>query len=154
VFTLLAISSANAQELRSSSGDWEVLISGKAGKKLCYALSRPVVQDGHEKPPQKIYAMIATRDGKTIEISFSSASKFKSGSEAIMIVDGQPYRMFTRDEMAWTFTESQDRKALVEMTNGKALAIQGADAEGGIIDYGYSLSGFDVALSSVKKLCH
>ncbi len=159
LFVLLVIADkAKALELVTSSGDWDVLQKEvrdkKSGslQKICYAVSKPVAR-GALKSEVDPYAMIATKDGKTLEISFKTGVKFKEGSEATMVIDGQSFRMFTENDMAWAFTEAQDNKAIKEMSAGKALAINGITQNGGQIEDGYSLSRFSAAVQNVKRLC-
>jgi hypothetical protein len=87
------------------------------------------------------------------EVSSSSGYKYKTGSELNVKIDGKPYTMFTKGELAWAHDSAQDKDMIERMKAKSTMTVKGTSVKNTYSIDSYSLSGFTSAFKRMKELC-
>ena len=74
-------------------------------------------------------------------------------SEAIAIIDGEKFRLFTDEKTAWARDSKTDKKLVKAMRSGNQLVINGVSSRGSKTRDIYSLLGFTSAHNTINRTC-
>jgi len=78
---------------------------------------------------------------------------FQPDSDVTVDIDGQKFKMFTREDNAW-FNDRNSEAAFIEaMKAGTTMVVKGTSSRGTVIDDTYSLSGVTAGLDAIAKGC-
>ncbi len=151
---ILAVSPASAQKLERVFHDWNVFTVNQGGKKVCYIASAPVSKKGNYNKRGEPYALVTHRSASVDEVSVSSGYPYKTKSDVKARIDGKhSFNMFTKDELAWTYTEADDKKMVASMKKGNKMSVRGTSKKNTYSQDTYSLKGFTAAYKHMKTLC-
>jgi hypothetical protein len=153
-------SAAVAQEstnLVATMTDWSVFT--EESPKECWGVSKPKetvnTRDGQSVSVRRgdILFFVTFRPGKPGEISFTGGYPFASGSTVEVVVDGQPYQLFTDGEWAWPGSAADDAALLAAMKAGTTAVLSGRSGKGTETKDTFSLRGFTAAMTDAETRC-
>jgi hypothetical protein len=155
VIALLASGAAQAQILdeKFQDKDWKVFTLEKDGKKTCYIASSPTSKAGNVEKRNDPYVLVTHRSAKVDEVSISAGYGYKAKSELLLNVDGKTHKLFTKDDLAWAYSEKQDTEIVGLMKKGKKFSAKGESESGSTTEDEYTLKGFSAAYKRMKELC-
>ena len=78
---------------------------------------------------------------------------FAEENIVIAEVDTSEFKMFTKDDAAWNYTEEQDKQMIQAMISGSRLTITGKSSRGTTTRDIYSLLGFTAAYKAIDEAC-
>ena len=191
ILSVFLLSAAQAQQLNNSQilgqfGEWTAYtFYNEENKKVCYALSEPVLQKYYSCPEE------ITLDGEVGEILEESCQEkefshlerdftvsmitryqttqtdvpsivpgyqFKPGSELIAQVDIRSremttFRLFTDDNIAWTYTVSEDQNLVQAIRLGREMRVYGVTSKEEYTADIYDLRGSLRAINELSESC-
>ena len=156
----LAGSVAGAQESTNrvaTMTDWNVFT--EAEPKECWGVSKPKesvnTRDGAPVSVRRgdILFFVTFRPGKPGEISFTGGYPFAGGSTVEVVIDGQPYQLFTDGEWAWPGSAEDDAALLAAMMKGSTAVLTARSGKGTQTVDTFSLRGFTAAMEDAGKRC-
>jgi len=138
---------------------WSAYTSAEGGAKTCFAATQPTGSK-YSKPNVKrgdAFFMITSIPSKNIrnEASTIVGYAFKAGSDVVVDIDGQKFKMFFNDSTAETSWAVPDQEAalIAAMKKGTKMSVTATSGRGTEITDAYSLSGITAALNAVAKEC-
>lgn len=156
----LAAPVAHAQESSNrvaTMTDWNVFV--EESPKECWSVSKPKesvnTRDGQPASVNRsdILLFVTFRPGKPGEISFTGGYPFAAGSTVEVVVDSQPYQMFTDGEWAWPGSVEDDAKLLAALKAGTTAVLTARSGRGTQTVDTFSLRGFTAAMEDAEKRC-
>lgn len=150
----LSLGCLAAMTLPATAGQryWNLYIRSDGEQMLCYVASQPVRWEGTFKKRGKPYFVITHR-GAAMEISTSSGYPYQRGREVVADVDGRPFLLFSKGEIAWAYDAQADHELIEVMSKGKELHLSGTSLKGTTSKDEYPLEGFAQALGQMKDKC-
>ncbi|MCX7286891.1 MAG: invasion associated locus B family protein [Rhodobacterales bacterium] len=137
--------------------DWNVFT--EESPKECWGVSKPKesvnTRDGQPVSVRRgdILLFVTFRPGKPGEISFTGGYPFAGGSTVEVMLDGQPYQLFTDGEWAWPGSAEEDAKLLAAMKAGTSATLTARSGKGTQTVDSFSLRGFTAAMEDAEKRC-
>ena len=137
--------------------DWNVFV--EENPKECWSVSKPKesvnTRDGQPASVNRsdILLFVTFRPGKPGEISFTGGYPFAAGSTVEVVVDSQPYQMFTDGEWAWPGSVEDDAKLLAALKAGTTAVLTARSGRGTQTVDTFSLRGFTAAMEDAEKRC-
>ncbi len=159
VLCLMAISTtasfAASPKQIGKFGDWTSYILSERGNKVCYMVSKPVTAKGKYTNRGEIFALITHRPSENTKDVFSyiTGYTYKTGSDAVVKIDGKKYVLFTQDDTAWAPDASSDAKLAKAIQTGSKMSVQGTSSRGTQTVDTYSLKGSGAAYKAISKEC-
>lgn len=151
---------AQAQESTNritTISDWNVFT--EESPKECWGVSKPTetvnTKDGKPAAVTRsdILLFVTFRPGKPGEISFTGGYPFAPGSTVEVVIDGNPFQMFTDGEWAWPGSTEDDAKLLAALKAGTNATMTAHSARGTETKDTFSLRGFTAAMEDAGKRC-
>lgn len=144
----------SAQQL-GEAGPWKAYAAGDASSRVCYIVAKPEKSEPTgtgRKPPM---AMITHRPGENVAnvVSFVEGYPLKDGSEVALLVGGNKFELFTKDDSAWARTSDLDKSIVSALAKGKRAVVKGQPQKGSATTDVYALDGFPKALALIDKAC-
>ncbi len=160
VFPFSVLSIADAQTSPKIIGkfkSWTALKYKEKGKLVCFISSSPTKWSSKPKGVNRgdIYILVTHRPsfGTRDEVSVYVGYPLKKKSEAIAIIDGEKFRLFTDEKTAWARDSKTDKKLVKAMRSGNQLVINGVSSRGSKTRDIYSLLGFTSAHNTINRTC-
>lgn len=151
---LVGVAPANAQKLENVYQQWNVFTLDQGGQRVCYIASAPSKEEGTFTNRGEPYLLVTHRSAKVDEVSLSAGYPFKGNSEVIVSIDGkQRAKLFTKDELAWAYSEKDDVELVQAMKKGGNLVAAGVSQKDTKSKDTYSLKGISSAYKRMKELC-
>lgn len=147
------ITTANAQQLQQTSGDWRVFTHGDGKARQCYIASVPVKKTGNYSARSEPFVMVTNRGVAGDEVSVSSGYPYKEGGQVSLTIDSRRYDLFTKGDRGWAYDAAQDKNLVAAMMKGSQMELKGTSQRGTFSADSYSLSGFTGAMQKMKALC-
>jgi invasion protein IalB len=145
---------AHAQQFDKAFKDWNVFSIDQNGQKTCYIASAPTKKDGNTQTRDEPYMLVTSRSAAVDEVSVSSGYPYKEKSEVDIKVDkNRATKFFSKDSLAWAYTEDADKEMVRQMRKGSKMLVSGTSEKGTKSSDTYSLSGFGNAYDRMKELC-
>ncbi len=135
--------------------DWSAFRFTENGSKACFMASQPTKHEGNYTERGDIYALVThwpadkTRDEVSIVIGY----KFKDESFVDLSIGGQKFKLFTRDDVAWTPNANEDGRLVKAMIKGAKMVVKGTSWRGTRTTDTYSLKGFTAAYNKINETC-
>ena len=135
--------------------DWSAFRFTENGAKACYMASQPVKHEGKYSERGDIYALVThwpaekTRDEVSIVIGY----KFQKDSLVDVSIGGKAFKLFTRDDVAWTPNADEDSRLVKSMIRGAQMVVKGTSWRGTKTVDTYSLKGFTAAYNKITETC-
>lgn len=144
----------NAQKLDQTFGDWNVLTTTVDAKKICYAASLPVKQEGTAKGDANAYILVSLFPDRSPEVSYSPGFAIKADDKVKVDIDGMVlFLPKISEQIAWTENSEQDKSMIIELKKGIKLKIMAPDSKGTYSLDTFSLKGFTAAYNHMLSLC-
>jgi len=149
---------AGAQpKLLGQYADWGAYTASPGGKKICFAISKPVsaVTDPPNRPRNPIYMFVSTRpaDKVTNEVSINVGYPFKPGSEASAQIGSTGFALYTQQDGAWIKNAAEEVQMVNAMRGGDTVVVKGESAKGTKTTDTYNLRGVAQALDRTAQEC-
>jgi len=143
--------------LLGSYGDWGAYSATPAGKKVCFALSKP--KSSTTNPPGRkrdpAYLFISTRPAENVrnEVSVIIGYPFKEASDATAEIGTAKFAMYTQKDGAWIKNMAEEARMLDAMRKGSDITVKGTSARGTSSTDQFSLKGLAQALERAEQAC-
>jgi invasion protein IalB len=137
--------------------DWGAYQATPGGKKVCFALSKPVKAEtepaGRKRDPS--YAFVSTRPSEKVrnEVSMIVGYPQKPGVDATATIGSATYVMYTQNDGAWVKNAAEEAQMVETMRKGADLVIKSVSTHGTKTTDTYSLKGLGQALDKVAEEC-
>ncbi len=118
------MSSAGAQQRSLGSfNDWTAVLDASAGKKLCYAGSKPKKSEGKYTSRGDVHLLVTHRPAEKVsgEISVTAGYTYRDGKDVEAVIDGKTFKLFSRGENAWAYDANADRSMIAAMKAGRQM---------------------------------
>jgi len=148
---------ADQPTLLGSYVDWGAYSAAPAGKKVCFALSKP--KSSTTNPPGRkrdpAYLFVATRPAENVrnEVSVIIGYAFKESSDATAEIGSAKFAMYTQKDGAWIKNTTEEVRMLDAMRKGSDLTIKGTSTRGTTSSDQFSLKGLAQALERADQAC-
>lgn len=152
---LPTIAHAGEQRLMAAYDAWEAYVFEENGHKVCYMASQPGNAEGNYTKRGDSFALITHRpaDNTRNVFSYIAGYPYKAGSEVVLKIDEQEFKLFTQDETAWAPDSETDTKIAEALKNGKSMVVTGTSTRGTNTKDTYSLKGSTKAYEKITKEC-
>jgi len=143
--------------LLSQYGDWGAYTAAPAGKKICFAISKPTSSQTNppNRPRNPSYMFIATRPADKVanEVSIIIGYPFKPDSEASAEVGSTAFALYTQQDGAWVKNAAEEAHMVDAMRTGDTAVVKGVSAKGTQSTDIYTLRGISQALDRTAQEC-
>lgn len=144
-------------QLLGQYGEWGAYVGNSGGRKVCFALSKPVSSETNppNRPRDPIYLFVSTRPAENVrnEVSVIIGYPFRPNSEATIEVGGAKFAMYTQNDGAWIKNAAEEQRLVEAMRKGAELIVRGVSGRGTQTTDRYSLKGISQALDRVAQEC-
>jgi invasion protein IalB len=144
-------------KLLGQYGDWGAYAASPAGKKVCFAISKPTSSQTNppNRPRNPAYMFISTRPADKVanEVSIVIGYPFKAGSEASADVGSTSFALYTQQDGAWIKNAADEAHMVEAMRAGQSVVIKGGSAKGTQSTDTFALKGLSQALDRVGQEC-
>jgi hypothetical protein len=138
-------------------GDWGAYAAASGGRKVCYALAKPVSQQTNPsgRPRDPAYFMISTRPAENVrdEVFIMIGYPFKPGSEASVDIGSAKYTMYTQNDGAWIKNAAEEARMIDALRKAQEVTVSGVSGRGTQSTDRYSLRGLGQALDRAGQEC-
>jgi len=148
---------ADQPTLLGSYGDWGAYSATPAGKKVCFALSKP--KSSTTNPPGRkrdpAFLFVSTRPAENVrnEVSVIIGYPFKEASDATAEIGTAKFAMYTQKDGAWIKNMAEEARMLDAMRKGSDITVKGTSARGTSSTDQFSLKGLAQALERAEQAC-
>ena len=148
---------ADQPTLLGSYGDWGAYSATPAGKKVCFALSKP--KSSTTNPPGRkrdpAFLFVSTRPAENVrnEVSVIIGYPFKEASDATAEIGTAKFAMYTQKDGAWIKNMAEEARMLDAMRKGSDITVKGTSARGTSSTDQFSLKGLAQALERADQAC-
>jgi invasion protein IalB len=136
---------------------WGAYAAMPNGKKVCFALAKPVTTSTvpPNRPREPAWMFVSSRPSEKVkdEVSVIFGYPLKSNTDANIEVLGGNYAMTTQADGAWVKNPADEPKLVETMRKGRDLTVKGTSAKGTVSTDVYSLKGLAQALDKVGHEC-
>jgi invasion protein IalB len=153
----VARAQADQPTLLGTYGDWGAYSATPAGKKVCFALSKPKSSTtnpaGRKRDPA--YLFVSTRPAENVrnEVSVIIGYPFKEASDATAEIGTAKFAMYTQKDGAWIKNMAEEARMLDAMRKGSDITVKGTSARGTTSTDQFSLKGLPQALERAEQAC-
>ena len=146
---------ASEPELLGQHGDWTAYKFMENNGKVCYMVSQPKKDEGDYTKRGDIFALITHRpaEGSKNVFSYIAGYSYKAGSEVVVKVNNQTFKLFTQDDSAWAPDQSTDNKLADAIRRDSTLVVQGTSSRGTQTTDTFGLSGSSAAHKAISDEC-
>lgn len=158
-FMLCVATATRAAEVSNVLGqfeNWTAMTATDQGKKVCFISSEPTQSQGKYKKRDKVIAFITNRPDQDAKDVFSHVAgySFKTGATVNAKIGDKNFKLFTKEDTAWTPDKDTDTAMVGAMMKGRDMVITGSSARGTKTTDTYSLKGVSAAYDAMKKACN
>lgn len=152
---LVALPAELSAGLIKDFGDWSAFQEKEGGRKVCYAGSTPKQQRGKYKKRGETFVLVTHRPAEKSRsvVSFKAGYIHKKGSEVLVAIGTNKFKLFTDKDHAWAFDTRADQSLVAAMRAGSQMAVTGTSSRGTKTTDMYSLRGFTAAYNAISKAC-
>jgi Invasion associated locus B (IalB) protein len=138
-------------------GPWGAYTATPNGKKVCFALAKPLSSKTNppNRPRDPAYAFVSTRPAEKVinEVSVMIGYTLKPGSESTLEVGGATYAMYTQGDGLWIKNAAEEERMVDAMRKAPDAVIKGVSAKGTETTDTFSLKGLSQALDRLAQDC-
>jgi invasion protein IalB len=138
-------------------GDWGAYAASPGGKKVCFAIAKPVSSETNppNRPRNPIFMFISTRptDKVVNEVSVIIGYPFKPGTEASVDIGSTDFALYTLQDGAWIKNAPEEAQMVDALRAGQSAVVKGTSAKGTQSTDNFSLRGLSQALDRVAQDC-
>jgi hypothetical protein len=143
--------------LLGTFGDWGAYLGNSGGRKVCFALSKPVSAQTvpANRPRDATYMFVSTRPAENVrnEVSLIMGYPHKPDSDATVEIGSDKYPLYTQSDGAWIKNVAEEARLIDGMRKSSDLVVKGVSARGTQTTDRYSLKGIGQALDRVAQEC-
>jgi invasion associated locus B (IalB) protein len=143
--------------LLAQFGEWGAYKATASGKKLCFALAKPVTSSTvpPNRPRDPAWMFISSRPAEKVkdEVSVIFGYGVKPNADANIEIAGGSYAMYTQADGAWVKNPAEEPKLVEVMRKGADATVKGTSAKGTVSTDVYSLKGLSQALDKIGQEC-
>jgi invasion protein IalB len=155
--SLATAQEAAQPQLVATYGDWGAYLANSGGRKVCFALSKPVSAetDPPNRPRDPPYLFVSTRPAENVrnEVSAIMGYPLRPNSDATVEIGSDKYAMYTQNDGAWVKNPAEETRMIEAMRKGADLVVKGVSSRGTQTTDRYSLKGVSQALDRVDQEC-
>jgi hypothetical protein len=135
--------------------DWALYEHDTPQIKTCFVLAIPRSSEPAGARRDSIYFYISAwpREGVKSEVSVKVGYPIKKGSEVLVTVGSDVFRLFAREERAFVAEPAEELKLLDALRKGSIMVVQGTSERGTVTKDTYSLAGTAQALQALASSC-
>jgi hypothetical protein len=138
-------------------GTWGAYTATPNGKKVCFALAKPLSSKTNppNRPRDPAYAFVSTRPAEKVvnEVSIMIGYTLKPGSESTIEVGGASYAMYTQGDSLWIKNAAEEERMVDAMRKAGDATVKGVSAKGTETTDVFSLKGLSQALDRLSQDC-
>ena len=138
-------------------GTWGAYTATPNGKKVCFALAKPLSSKTNppNRPRDPAYAFVSTRPAEKVtnEVSVMIGYALKPGSESTLEVGGASFAMYTQGDGLWIKNAAEEERMVEAMRKSADAVIKGVSAKGTETTDTFSLKGLAQALDRLAQDC-
>lgn len=138
-------------------GEWGAYKAAPNGKKVCFALSKPISSSTvpPNRPRDPAWLFISSRPAERVkdEVSVIFGYGLKPNTDASMEIAGGRYAMNTQGDGAWVKNPAEEPKLVETLRKGVDVTVKGTSTRGTVSTDVYSLRGLAQALDRVGQEC-
>lgn len=139
-------------------GEWGAYTATPNGKKVCFALAKPVTSSTvpPNRPRDPAWMFISSRPAEKVinEVSVTFGFTAKPNADATMELGGASYAMNTQGDGAWVKNAAEEPKLVDTLRKGTDVTIRAKSTKGTASTDVYSLKGLAQALDKIGRECH
>ena len=139
-------------------GEWGAYTATPNGKRVCFALAKPVSSTTvpPNRPRDAAWMFVSSRPAERVtnEVSVIFGYGLKPNSDATMEISGGSYAMNTQGDGAWVKNPAEEPKLVDILRKGADVTVKGTSARGTVSTDVYSLKGLAQALDKIGHECH
>lgn len=141
-------------------GDWGAYTASPGGRKVCFALAKPVA--GETNPPNRrndtmsVHLFVSSRPAEKVKDEVSlliGGYQFKPNVDATIQIGNATYPMYTQKDGAWMKNAAEEARLVDVMRKSGDMTIKAMTDRGTETIDRFSLKGIDQALSRVAQEC-
>jgi hypothetical protein len=144
-------------QLLGQFGDWGAYTASPSGRKVCFALAKPMKSQTNppNRPRDPTYIFVSSRPAEKVrdEVSIIIGYGFKPNTDATAEVGGASFAMYTQNDGAWIKNAAEESRLVEAMRKGAELTVKGTSSRGTLTTDVYSLRGLGQALDRVAQEC-
>jgi len=152
-----AQSPAAGAQLLGQFGDWGAYTASPGGKKVCFALAKPVSSETNppNRPRDPAWLFVSTRPAEKVkeEVSVIIGYPFKANSDATVEVGSNNFAMYTQNDGAWVKNAAEEARLVEAMRRGADAVVRGESGRGTKTTDRFSLKGVAQALDRAAQEC-
>jgi len=156
-FAVLALGAAGvaAQEpaMIGTFNDWTAWQYMEGRNRVCYIASSPLDKQPRNVNRGDVYVHVAHKPGIRDEVSVTNGYTFEANNVVSVTIDATEFKLFTKDDTAWTYTKDDDARMARAMAAGNRMIVKGKSNRGTETTDTYSLSGFTAAKAAIDRTC-
>ena len=143
------------KSLLNNPGSWGAFMLKEGKGKACYMAGQPKSSTPAGVKRGPIWLLITHRPYKKIkgEVGIHVGYPFKTGSTAVIDVDGKKFKLYTVADTAWVDDPKVEKKLVAAMRAGKKMVVRGTSKRGTKTTDRYSLKGFTRAHKAINRAC-
>ncbi len=143
--------------LLAQFGEWGAYTASPSGKKVCFALAKPVTSSTvpPNRPRDPAWMFISSRPNEKVkdEVSVIFGYGLKPNADANIEIAGGSYAMYTQADGAWVKNPAEEPKLVEVLRKGADATVKGTSAKGTVSTDVYSLKGLSQALDRIGQEC-
>jgi invasion protein IalB len=151
------IPGAPEPSLLGQFGEWGAYTATPNGKKVCFAIAKPVntTTNPPNRPRDQPWILISSRPGEKVkdEVSIVFGYGLKPNSDANMEIAGASYAFFAQGDGAWVKNPAEEPKLVETLRKGLDVTVKGTSVKGTVSTDVYSLKGLAQALDKIGQEC-
>ncbi len=155
--TAVAQSPTAGAQLLGQFGDWGAYAASPGGKKVCFALAKPVSSETNppNRPRDPAWLFVSTRPAEKVkeEVSVIIGYPFKANSDAVVEVGSTNFAMYTQNDGAWVKNAAEEARLIEAMRRGADVTVRGESGRGTKTTDRFSLKGVSQALDRAAQEC-
>jgi len=152
-----SIPGAPQPRLLAQFGEWGAYTATPSGKKVCFALAKPVTSSTvpPNRPRDPAWMFISSRPAEKVrdEVSVIFGYGLKPNADANIEIAGGTYAMYTQADGGWVKNPAEEPKLVEMMRKGADATVKGTSARGTVSTDVYSLKGLSQALDKIGQEC-
>jgi len=144
-------------QLLGQFGDWGAYSASPGGRKMCFALAKPVSSETNPpgRPRDPAWLFVSTRPAEKVkeEVSVIIGYPFKANSDAVVEVGNTNFAMYTQNDGAWVKNAAEEARLVEALRRGADVTVRGESGRGAKTTDRFSLKGVSQALDRAAQEC-
>lgn len=138
-------------------GDWGAYAASPGGRKVCFALGKPMSAQTNppNRPRDPAFLFVSSRPAENVrnEISVTVGYPLKPNTEATAVIGQSKFVLYTQQDGAWIKNAAEEARLVEAMQKSGDIVISGVSGRGTQSTDRYSLKGLREALARANEEC-